>query len=532
MHAFDASFIEGNKIVVRNAKAGEKISVLNGNSYELKPNFNVVADSVKPNVIAGIIGGVNSSVTDNTKKCVFESACFERANIRTTSRTIGVRTDSTARYEKGVDIGSPVQGMETALSLVYKLQAGTIVSGVIDEKKYEPQEKTLKFSLKRIFKILGIEIENSKIINILTCLGLSPEINGDELKCIIPIFRTDIENDADIAEEIIRLYGYDVYDNLDVPALKTSSYTIGKFDKKMVLQNKIRTLLCDNGYFETLNYSFCPANANDLILLTPEHKNYSMIKLGNPISDDLSCVRTSMVYSMLNTLSYNVKHGNKNLRFFECGRIYLPKQLPLTEQPDEVAMLSIGTIDEKLDFYQLKGIVLKILQPFEFDYDLKYSSMPYMHPGMSADIIDKQTQQIICTFGVIHPKVCSNFELNDKTLYAEINIDFLLSLKEKKIITKPISKFPYVERDLALIISEDIPSDKILNSICKSVGNLLHSAEIFDIYRSLTLGENKKSLAFHIILSSQDKTLTEDEVNNVIKKVIKDCEYKFEAKLR
>ncbi len=532
MHAFDANYIEGNKIVVRNANAGEKISVLNGNSYELKQSFNVVADSVKPNVIAGIIGGVNSSVTDNTNKCVLESACFERSNIRVTSRTIGVRTDSTARFEKGVDIGSPVQGMKTALSLVYKLKAGTIVSGIIDEKKYDPKEKVLKFSLKRIFKILGIEIDNSKIISILTCLGLSPEINGDELKCIIPIFRTDIENDADIAEEIIRMYGYDVYDNLDVPALKTSSYTIGKFDKRMVLQNKIRMLLCDNGFYETLNYSFCPANSNDLILLSPNHKNYNMIKLGNPISDDLSCVRTSMVYSMLNALSYNIKHGNKDLRFFECGRIYLPKQLPLNEQPDEVAMLSIGAIDEKLDFYQIKGLMLKLLQPYEIDFEIKYSSMPYMHPGMSADLIDKQTQKIICTFGIVHPKVCSNFEISDKTIYAEMNIDFLLRLQEKKIITKPISKFPYVERDIALIINEDIQADKILNAVCKSVGNLLYSAEIFDIYRNSSLGENKKSIAFHIVLSSQDKTLTEEEVNSVINKVIKDCEYKFEAKLR
>lgn len=532
MHAFDEKYIEGNKIIIRNAVSGEKISVLNGNTYELKPSFNVVADAVKPNVIAGIIGGINSSVTDDTTISVLEAACFERANIRSTSRAIGVRTDSTARFEKGVDIGSPIQGMQTALSLVYKLQAGTIVSGMIDVKSYEPKERELTFSLKRIFKILGIKVENKEILNILSCLGLKPEINGDVLKCVVPIFRTDIENDADIAEEIIRLYGYDVYDNLDVPALKDSAYTIGKFNPLLHMQNKLKNILCDDGYYETLNYTFCPPNACDLVLLTTEHKNYNMIKLGNPISDELSCVRTNMVFSMLNSLSYNVKHGNKNLRFFEAGRIYLPKELPLKEQPEEINMLSIGAIDENVDFYTLKGTIEKLLSYFNFKYELKYSSLPYMHPGMSADIIDRASQEIICTFGVVHPKACANFELPEKTLYAEIYIDKLLSFKENKVTVKPISKFPYVERDLAVIVDEEITAEKLLSSVKKSAGNLYYSASIFDIYRNKSLGENKKSIALHIVLSSQDKTLTEEEVNSSMNKILKDCEYKFGAKLR
>lgn len=532
MHAFDEKYIEGNKIIIRNAESGEKISVLNGNTYELKPSFNVVADAKKPNVIAGIIGGVNSSVTDSTTISVLEAACFERSNIRSTSRSIGVRTDSTARFEKGVDVGSPVLGMQTALSLVYKLKAGTIVKGIIDVKKYEPKEKVLTFSLKRIFKILGIEVENKDVKDILSHLGLKPEINGDKLTCTVPIFRTDIENDADIAEEIIRLYGYDVYDNLDVPALKDSSYTIGKYNDILSLENKLKLILCDDGYFETLNYTFCPPNANDLVLISPEHKNYNMIKLGNPISDELSCVRTSMAFSMLNSLAYNVKHGNKNLRFFETGRVYLAKELPLTEQPEEVNMLSIGAIDDSIDFFTLKGTIEKLLDSFDFKYDLKYSSLPYLHPGISADVIDKASQEIICSFGKCHPKVCANFELPDKTFYAEINIDKLSKFNEKKVTTKPISKFPYVERDIALIVDEEVTAEKLLSSVKKSAGNLYFSTNIFDIYRSEALGENKKSVAIHVILSSQDKTLTEEEVNQVMNKILKDCEYKFGAKLR
>ncbi len=532
MHAFDKNFIEGDKIIIRNAENGEKINVLNGNTYELKPSFNVVADVKKPNVIAGIIGGVNSSVTNNTTISVLEAACFERANIRSTSRTIGVRTDSTARFEKGVDIGSPIQGMKTALSLVYKLKAGTIVEYMNDVKKYEPKEKVLNFSLKRIFKILGIEIENKKVLDILTCLGLQPEIEGDKLKCVIPVFRTDIENDADIAEEIIRLYGYDVYDNLDVPSLQHSAYTIGKFDKKIHMQNKLKNILCDDGYYEVLNYSFCPSNACDLVLLKPEHKNYNMIKLGNPISDELSCVRTTMVYSMLSSLSFNLKHGNKEVKFFEAGRVYIPKELPLNQQPDEISMLSIGAIDNNVDFFVLKGTIEKLLQGFEMNYELKYSSLPYMHPGMSADVIDKNSQKIICTFGVINPKVASNFELPENTLYAEINVDELMNYDEKKITVKPISKFPYVERDLALIVDEEITAEKLLSSVKKSAGNLYYSAKIFDVYRNKNLGENKKSVGLRIVLSSQEKTLTDEDVNFSINKIIKDFDCKFGAKLR
>ena len=532
MHAFDAKYLEGNKIVVRNAVEGEKISVLNGNTYALKPTFNVIADAVKPSVIAGIIGGVNSSVTQATTKAVFESACFERSNIRATSRAIGVRTDSTARFEKGVDLGSTVYGMDTALSLVYKLKAGKIVKGIIDVKNQNVLERNIDFSLNKIERILGINIPNEAIVDILSGLGLKPRIEGDKLSCIIPTFRTDIENDADIAEEIIRLYGYDVYDILDKPALSTSSYTIGKYNEKMERQNILKQILCDDGYYETLMYSFCPQNANELLLMTKNHKNFDMIKLGNPISDELCCVRTNLTYSMLNTISYNIKHGNKEMKLFEVGRAYLPKELPLINQPDEVSMLSLSAVSDKEDFFTLKGTIIKLLNNFNMKYTLAYSSMPFMHIGKSADIIENSTQKIIATFGYIHPKVAQNFDIPEKTLYAELNIDEIMKFKENKTVVKAISKFPYVERDIALVVDKNVTAEKLLSSVKKSAGNLYYNAKIFDIYRSANIGENNKSVALKVILSSSEKTLTEDEVNAVINKILKDCEFKFGARLR
>lgn len=532
MHAFDAKYIAGNKIVVRNAIEGESLAVLNGNSYELKPSFNIIADAEKPSVIAGIIGGVNSSVTENTTSSVLEAACFERANIRATSRSIGVRTDSTARFEKGVDLGSPLEGMKTALSLVYKLKAGTIVTGLIDVKKEEPKARKLTFSLSRIYRILGIKVEPERVVEILNCLGIKSSVDGDTLSSIVPVFRTDIENDADIAEEIIRMYGYDVYDTLDQPVLGKSAYTIGEYNHKIKAENELKSVLCNNGYYEILNFSFCSVNANDLVLLNKNHSNYNMIKVENPISDDLACVRTSMTYSMLKTLSYNIKHGNNSLKFFENGRVYFPKQLPLIEQPNEVQMLSIGVIDEKENFFTIKRLVENMLESYDIDYSLKYSSMPYLHPGKSADIIDNKSQQILGSFGFIHPQVAKNFEISDKALYGEINVDMLVKYEKKVTEIKPVSKFPYVERDLAIILDEEVTAEKILSSVKKSAGNLFYDASIFDIYRSANLGENKKSMALHIVLSSQEKTLTEDEVNSAMHKILKDCEYKFGAKLR
>lgn len=531
MHAFDYSFIGGKKIVVKRGN-GERLKVLNGNEYTLKPNFLTISDAEKPMVIAGVIGGVNSSVTKDTKISVLEAASFARASVRTTSRAIGVRTDSSARFEKGVDLGSVKNGMETALALVYKLKAGTIVSGVLDVKEYEPKEERKEFSLSKIEKILGIKVKESDAVEILNNLGIKTSISGDTLSCVIPTFRTDIERDADIAEEIIRMYGYDVYDKIDIPVLSGSSFTKGAYDPLLKKQDELKNVLCDNGYFETLNYSFCSADASEKLLFRPEHRQYAMIRLQNPISEDMCCLRTSMAYGILSTIDYNIKHGNKDLKFFEVGRIYIPKALPLTEQPHEINMLSIGSFCQGEDFFTLKGVVEKLLGKFDVKYRLEYSSLPFMRPGISADVIDEECGVILASFGEVHPKALSNFDIDGKVLYAELNIDELMKHAERKIEFKPISKYPYIERDLALVVDESVTAERLLSSIKKSAGEYYVSSRVFDIYRNPALGENKKSVAVRFTLSSQEKTLTDEEINAVMNKMIKDCEYKLGAKLR
>lgn len=532
MHAFDYKYLDGKKIVVRRGNQGEEIAVLNQNTYAVDNNMLCICDANKPVVIAGIIGGLNSCVTNETTSIIFEAAAFERSNIRKTSRRIGVRTDSTARFEKGVDIGSPEVGMKKALNLVNKLGAGEIIEGVIDTVSEKPENKDLQFSLNRIEKLLGVKVPNDKVLDILNNLGIKSNINGDTLYCNVPIYRNDIENDADIAEEVIRMYGYSVYDNIDTPPLYNATVTVGKYDIALKLARNLKLQLCNYGYYEAVNFSICAQDVREKLLIPQTEPEYNMIKIANPISEDLGFVRTTMANSMFTTVARNLSRKNSNFRLCEVGRVYIPKELPLTELPQEINMLSFCSVNSKDDFFVLKGIVENLLRDFDLDYNLEYSKKSYLHPGISADIIDTKTQTIVGSFGKVHPKVCKNFELINNTYYGELNLDYLACLEEKKHCVKMLSKFPAVDRDLAIVCNEDVTIKQILDSVKKSCGTLYHSSNVFDIYRSETLGENKKSIAFSFKLVSYDKTLTDEEINQTVNKILKDLKYKCGAELR
>lgn len=532
MHAFDYDYLDGHKIVVRDGKTGENIKVLNQNSYEVDERMLCICDENKPVVIAGIIGGLNSCVINETTTSVFEAASFERASIRRTSRRIGVRTDSTARFEKGVDVQSPEVGMNRALNLICKLNAGEIVGGLIDSVENKPQNKNLTFSVQRIEKLLGIKVPNEKILSILNNLGIKSTIDGDTIYSNVPVYRGDIENDADIAEEVIRMYGYDAYDSINQEPLANAKVTVGKYDPMLETARKLKLELCSYGYYETVNYSICSEDVKQKLLLKENTKLYNMIKIANPISEDLAFVRTTMANAMFTTIARNLARKNQNFRLSEVGRVYFPKQLPLTEIPEEVNMLSFASVNSNDDFFTFKGIIENLLRDYELDYSLQYSILPFLHPGISADIIDNKTGILVGSFGKVHPKVCNNFDLQQHTLYAELNLDILTALNEKKHEVKMLSKFPAVDRDLAIICDENITVAQILACVKKSCGKLYYSSNVFDIYRSEQLGENKKSVAFSFKLISYEKTLTDEEINQTVNKILKDLKYKLGAVLR
>ncbi len=528
LHAFDQQLIGGEQIIVRQARDGEKIEALNHNEYTLNEENMVIADNEKPMVIAGVIGGMGSCITNETKTCVLESAVFDLKSIRVTSRKLGVRTDSSARYEKGVNVANAEVGLARALHLVSKLKCGKIARGVIDISNKKNEAREIVCSIKLINDILGIEVPTSEMVRVLNSLGIVTKAVGSKLECKVPPYREDIENDYDLAEEIIRLYGYDKYDNLNYSLFKNASVTEGCHNAKLALERKFRNALVESGFYENISYTLVCGDINNKLLLSDEENK--LVRIANPISEDISCMRTSLAHSLFQNLYYNLSVGNKKIRIFECGRVYKAKGLPVEELPIERDMLGICVNDDEFDFFDLKGVIENLLNMTSLEYKIVRSSKPFLHPGVSADIVcgDK----VVGSFGKVHPTVIKNYDLPSNVFYGEFDTKYLSELPVEVRAFKAISKYPIVERDLAVIVDEAVTVEDLLASIKSSCGKLYYNVKLFDIYRSASLGENKKSMAFNIKLSDIEKTLTDEEVAGVMKKVLKALTFKFGAVIR
>ena len=532
MHAFDYKYIDGKKIVVRQASAGEEIAVLNGNSYKLDSDVMVIADANKPVVIAGVIGGVNSCIGDDTTESVFECAVFDLKSVRLTAKKFGVRTDSSARYEKGVNVNLPTTALKRALHLVDQLGCGEIVDGVVDVcSKQLQQTEELKISYSKVCKILGIDVAKEKMLQILNGLGIVSSIEGDVITCVTPYTREDIKNENDIAEEVIRIYGYDVYNNVEGVMFENSSITIGQYEPRLVLENNLKNLLVGGGFYETLNYSLYTASACDKLLLAEDDERRDVIKIANPISEDMSTIRTVMAHALLVDVAYNLSVGNKDLRLFEAGRVYQPKALPLTELPVENNRLSIAVCENGYNFFMLKGVIENLLLNVDLQYKLERSKQSYLHSGVSADVVTADGK-VVGWFGKVHPTVLKNYDINQDVWYAELDTDYLAALAEKKYATKEISKYPVVERDIAVVVDEKVTNGELVAAIKSACGKIFYDVNLFDVYRSDALGEAKKSMAYKIMFMSEDKTLTGEEINSAVNKVLKSLEFRYGAKLR
>ena len=525
MHAFNYNDLADKKIIVRNATEGEKITTLDGKEYNLTTDMLVIADGQKPSCLAGIMGGKESEIEDDTKDLFLECAKFRRDSVRKTGRALGIRTESSGRFEKGVDIVNVGFAMDRALQLICDLDAGDIIDGALDCNQGLPEDKILNVTSKSIVDLLGVEIPEERMVEILNSLCLPTTVNDGVLTVHVPSIRDDIEGRADLAEEVMRIYGYDHI----IGTPMRGNVMRGKKLPARVKSDKMKSLLCGMGCYEIATYSFIASGALDTLNLADDDARRNAVKLINPLGDEYSTMRTQLVTSMLTVMATNINRKIEAGRFFEESKRFIPKALPVTEQPDELPTLCIGVYGKDEDFFTLKGIVEEIMSLFGAHTQYKRSSETYLHPGRQAEVLANNVSAAV--LGEVHPAVAKNYDIDTKVYIAEIKLDVLFAINKRKTTYKPLPKYPAVERDFAMLCDADIPVGDLEKAIQSGGGRLLEKVELFDVYQGSQIPEGKKSVAYSVWLRSAEGTLTDAQIEDASTKIIAKLE-KLGAELR
>ena len=525
MHAFNFDKIEGGKIIVRRATHGEKITTLDGKDYDLTDDMLVIADANKPSCLAGIMGGEESEIEESTKNLFLEAAKFKRDNIRHTGRALGIRTEASGRFEKGIDINNTEYAMKRALNLICELNAGDIAEGMLDCNKGLPENHIINTTYSDILALLGVDIPHDTILNILNALDLKTTAEGENLTVSVPSIRDDVQGRADLAEEVMRIYGYDHI----VGKSMRGDVVRGKLLPERIASNNIHTLMNALGANEIVTYSFIPSKAVDMLNLAEDDPRRAQIKIINPLGDEYSCMRTQLTYSILNVLATNINRKNSAGRFYEISKRFMAEKLPLEKQPKEVPTMSIGIYGNEEDFFTLKGIVEKIIVMFGGHTVYERSDEPYFHPGRQALVKANNTPAAI--FGEIHPDVAGKFDIETRVYVAEIKLDVLYAIQKRKTVYKPLPKYPAVERDFAVVCNRELPIGDLEKAISKGAGRLLEKITLFDVYTGAQIPEDKKSVAFSVTLRSAENTLTDEQIEQSNASILKNLD-KIGATLR
>lgn len=511
MHAFDLSKIKGNQIIVRRANNGEKLLTLDEKEHELNPENLVIANASEPMVIAGIMGGTESGTYETTQNVMLESANFHFANIRRSAHALGMLSDSCIRYSKGVNIENTEIGLKRALNIITKLNAGTISNQIVDVHTTLPAQRTVESSVRRINERLGLEIPAEEMVRILNKLDIKTTSDGNKLLSKIPCERTDIERECDICEEVGRIYGLDKI-GIDSNT-STDFHTVGELTVEQKNINKLKVNSALFGFDETLTWQFgSPKVIQNAGLNLAEH-----IVIANPIGQDYSVVRRSLMPGMLNTISFNLKQGNKDLKLFELARVFIAKQLPLTELPDEHNNLCLS-MTGNYDFYNLKNRLNKIMASIGVALEYRQAQNTMFHPGICADIYLYNRK--IGEIGEIHPTILRNFDINQKVLMAEINLSNVICRLNDRHTGNAPDKLPYITRDLAIVVDRDTPASEIIKVALKADKQNIVNAKVFDVYVSDSVGEHKKSVAFTLSIRQGEKPLAENEIAPIVDKVL------------
>jgi len=518
MHAFNYNELRDHHIIVRTANEGESITTLDEKVHALKSDMLVIADGQNPSCLAGIMGGMESEITDDTTDLFLESAKFKRDNIRHTARALGIRTESSGRFEKGVDINNAKYAMDRALQLIDELNAGDIIEGEIDKNVGLPEDKIITVTTDKILEILGVEIDDQKIVDILNSLCLPTTIDGKTITCRVPSIRDDIEGRADLAEEVMRIYGYDHIVGTDM----RGDVVRGKKLPERIKTDALKDLLCAVGCNEISTYSFISSKAIDTLHLSADDERRNSIQILNPLGDEYSVMRTQLITNMLTVISTNISRKTGDARFFEVSKRFVPKAMPITEQPDELPTLCLGFYGIDEDFFTLKGVVEEIMKLFGAHTDYKVSAEPYLHPGRQASVLANNTP--VGVLGEVHPSVAAEYGIENRIYIAEIKLDLLFKINRRKTIYKPLPKYPAVERDFAFLCDKDIPIGTLQKAITSGASRLCEKVELFDVYEGAQIPEGKKSVAFSVLLRSTEGTLSDEEIENVTKNILKKLE--------
>lgn len=515
MHAFDLRHVRGGKIIVRRAEEGEPMTTLDGKQHKLNKEMLVIADAEQPSCLAGIMGGLDSEITEDTTELFLESAKFRRDCVRRTARALGIRTESSARFEKGVDIMGVGYTMERALQLIDELDAGDIVEGVIDRNQGLPKDRVLKVSVSGINGLLGLDIPAGTMVEILNSLSVKTTLSGDTLTCEVPSFRDDIEGRADIAEEVMRIYGYDHI----VGTTMRGNIVRGRKPHDRLCADRIKSLLVSQGLNEIVTYSFISSKALDMLGLAEDDDRRRAVTLRNPLGEEYSVMRTQLVSSMLSVLSTNYNRKIPSVRFFELSKVFIPDSVPITRQPEERPALAIGLYGEDEDFFTLKGVVEEIFSAFGISPAFERSSEVYLHPGRQAAVVVNGVAAAV--FGEVHPDTAERFGIETRAFIAEVRMDMLVSAEKTLVLYKPLPRFPAVERDLALVCDAGLPVAEIEGIIRSSGGKNLESIELFDVYQGTQIEKGKKSVAYRLVFRSAESTLKDEDVDAFLNKIIR-----------
>ncbi len=513
MHAYDLSTIAGNKIVVKRANNGDTFTTLDGQERNLDSSILMINDTEKPVGIAGIMGGENSMVTDSIETLLFEAACFDGTNIRLSSKKIGLRTDASGKFEKGLEPNNTMDAINRACQLIEELGAGTVVGGCVDVYPTKKEEVTVPFEPEKINGLLGTNLSSEEMLSYLTKIELSYDEKTGLLH--IPNFRQDLNCMADIAEEVARFFGYD-----NIPTtLPRGEATAGKVSFKGRVEEVTRQIAEQNGFNGGMTYSFESPKVFDKLLLPEDAKERQAIVISNPLGEDFSIMRTISLNGMLTSLATNYNRRNKGAKLYEMGNIYLPKSLPLTELPEERMQFTFGMYGAG-DFFDLKGVIEELFEKLGLEGQSEYAkgSYSFLHPGRTADIFLQGEK--VGYMGQIHPEVCDNYDFSTEAYVAVIDMPVLVEKATFERKYEGIAKFPAMTRDLSMVMSKEIPVGEVEKVIKKRGGKILESFQLFDVYEGSQIQEGCKSVAYSMTFRRKDRTLEDAEVNTVVEKIL------------